>query len=218
MTKKNDDKIIAAPKLYTTLKHEASAEFIEKKSRFIGYAKPVATEDEALEFIKAIRSKHADATHNVFAYHLRGGAIARYSDDGEPQGTAGIPVLDVIKKSGADDCAVVVTRYFGGTLLGAGGLVRAYAKGAKIAIDAAEVVTYELYTEFYVICDYSAYQKIVAELYKYEVITDSTDFGAEITLKLAVRSTRYPEYVKRLSELFAGRITPIVTGERFDCQ
>lgn len=218
MAKKTDENITAAPKLYTTLRREACAEFIEKKSRFIGYAKPVKTEEEALEFVKAIRSKHPDATHNVYAYMLRGGAVARASDDGEPQGTAGMPVLEVIKKSGADDCVVVVTRYFGGTLLGAGGLIRAYANGAKIAIEAAEVVSYELYTEFTVSCDYSAYQKIEFELAKFGVITDSTEFNEEITMKLAVRESLSAEFSARLAELFAGRITPIVTGERFDCQ
>ena len=115
----------------------ASAEFIERKSRFIGYIAPVSSEEEARAFIAAIREKHADATHNVWACLLRGGAVARCSDDGEPQGTAGLPTLDVLRKSGLDDCVVVVTRYFGGILLGAGGLTRAYSAAAKAAVDAA---------------------------------------------------------------------------------
>lgn len=217
MAKKNPEADSAAPKLYTSLRREASAEFVEKKSRFIGYAKPVSAEEEAMEFIKSIRIKHADATHNVYAYLLRGGAVARCSDDGEPQGTAGIPLLDVIKKSGADDCVVVVTRYFGGTLLGAGGLIRAYTNGGKIAIEAAEIVTYENHTEFKLKCDYSAYQRIVNELPKFGVITDSTDFGGEITLKLAVKTAQFEEFASRLAEMFAGRIIPEITGERFDC-
>ena len=122
---------------YKTVKTENSDEFTEKKSRFIGYAKPVSTENEAIEFVKKIRSKHPDARHNVYAYKVRENNIQRYSDDGEPAGTAGIPVLDVINKEGITDVCIVVTRYFGGTLLGAGGLLRAYTKGAKIAIDAS---------------------------------------------------------------------------------
>ena len=206
----------APPKLYTTLGKEASSELTEKKSVFIGYARPVKTEQEAIDFIAKIRKKHSDARHNVYAYQLCGGGIARYSDDGEPQGTAGVPVLDVIKKSGADDCVVVVTRYFGGILLGTGGLVRAYSAAAKLAIDAAEVVTYESYREFELGCDYSAYQKIDAELPKFGIITDSVEFGEVITLKLAIKAGLYDEFSARLSEMFAGRLAPKPTGERFD--
>ncbi len=206
----------AKPILYTTLAREASAEFTEKKSLFIGYAAPTKTEQDALDFIAKIRKKHSDATHNVYAYQLNGGGIARYSDDGEPQGTAGVPVLDIIKKSGADDVCVVVTRYFGGILLGAGGLVRAYAAGAKAAIDAAGIVTYENYTEFKLASGYSEYQKLVYELPRYHVKVDSTDFGGDVTLKLAIRAVDYENFADRVAELFAGRIKPEITGERFD--
>ena len=204
------------PKLYTTLASEASGELTEKKSVFIGYARPVKSEKEAIDFIAKIRKKHADARHNVYAYQLNGGGTARYSDDGEPQGTAGVPVLDVIKKSGADDCVVVVTRYFGGILLGTGGLVRAYSAAAKLAIDAAEVVTYESFTEFTIKCGYSEYQKLEAELPKYGIKADSVDFGGEVTLRLAVKAVRFDEFSARVAEMFAGRIKPEVTGERFD--
>lgn len=206
----------AEPKLYTTLAREASGELTEKKSVFIGYAKPVKTEREAIDFIAAIRKKHSDARHNVYAYQLNGGGIARYSDDGEPQGTAGVPVLDVIKKSGADDCVIVVTRYFGGILLGTGGLVRAYSAAAKLAVDAAEVVTYECFKELSLKCDYSAYQRLEAELPKYGIITDSVDFGGEVTLKLAVKAVRLEEFSERVSEMFAGRLAVEIIGERFD--
>lgn len=206
----------AKPILYTTLAREASAEFTEKKSLFIGYAAPVRTEQDALDFIAKIKKKHSDATHNVYAYQLNGGGIARYSDDGEPQGTAGVPVIDIIKKSGADDVCVVVTRYFGGILLGAGGLVRAYAAGAKAAIDAAGIVTYENYTEFKLASGYSEYQKLVYELPRYHVKVDSTDFGGDVTLKLAIRAVDYENFADRVAELFAGRIKPEITGERFD--
>ncbi len=204
------------PKLFTTLEKQASAEFFEKKSQFIGYATPVKNEGEALEFIKQIKHKHGDATHNCYAYVLSGGSTARYSDDGEPQGTAGVPILDVIKKSGITDCCVVVTRYFGGILLGAGGLVRAYANGAKIAIEAANIITYEEYTEFRLRCDYSAYQKLQVLLPKYNIITDAENFGGEIVLKLAIKSTSFVNFKEKISELFAGRILPEILGQRFD--
>lgn len=207
---------LEVPKLYTTLAKEASAELTEKKSVFIGYASPVKTEKEAVDFIAKIRKKHADARHNVYAYQLNGGGIARYSDDGEPQGTAGVPVLDVIKKSGADDCVIVVTRYFGGILLGTGGLVRAYSAAAKLAVDAAEVVTYESFKEFGLSCDYSAYQKLEAELPKYGVKVDSVDYGQNVTLKLAVKAVEFDRFSARIAEMFAGKISPEVTGERFD--
>ena len=123
---------------YITLNQRAQDEFVERKSRFIGTATPVSTQEEAIAFIDEMRSKYWDATHNVYAYILRDGT-KRYSDDGEPQGTAGVPVLDVLQKEGLTDLCVVVTRYFGGILLGAGGLVRAYSHGAKIAVDAAGI-------------------------------------------------------------------------------
>ena len=204
-------------KCYTTIRHEASAEFEEKRSIFIGYAKPVKSEEEAAEFIKRIKSKHKDATHNVFGYTMKNGVIARYSDDGEPQGTAGMPVLDVIRKSGVDDACVVVTRYFGGTLLGAGGLVRAYSQGAKMALEAAEIVTFEPYTELNIPCSYSDYQKISAELPKYGAIIDDTEFSDNVMLKIAVKNDIAPKIIEKVSEISAGKSIPEITGERFDC-
>ena len=121
---------------YRTIRAAASAEFVEKRSRFIGYISPVTTQEDAAAFIDSIRSKHWDATHNVPAYIIREGNICRFSDDGEPQGTAGMPALNVLQKEGLTDCVLVVTRYFGGILLGGGGLVRAYSHAAKIAVDA----------------------------------------------------------------------------------
>lgn len=126
---------------YKTLHDFGSDEIIIEKSTFIGYAKPIKTEEEAVEFVNEIKKKHKDATHNVWAYTVGPTMnIQRYSDDGEPQGTAGIPILEVMKKSNITDCAIVVTRYFGGILLGAGGLTRAYTKGASVALKAAGVV------------------------------------------------------------------------------
>lgn len=140
---------------YKTLRAPASDEFTEKRSRFIGYAQPVSTQVEAAAFIERIKKQHHDATHNVFAYLLREGQLERYSDDGEPQGTAGIPVLDVLRKQGVTNCAVVVTRYFGGILLGAGGLVRAYSHAAAIALGKAGIVTMAHCAILDIACDYS---------------------------------------------------------------
>ena len=202
---------------YITLRQEASAELEEKRSVFIGYAKPVKTEEEAMAFVKQIRGKHGDARHNVFAYSVGGGVYARYSDDGEPQGTAGMPVLDVIRKSGVDDACVVVTRYFGGILLGAGGLVRAYSAAAKLALDAAEIVEYEPYTELTLTCSYAEHQRIAAELPHFGAMTDDIRFSDTVTLRIALKKEKTEAFVQRVTEMTAGKCVPTVTGNRFDC-
>uniref|UniRef100_UPI0040282D40 IMPACT family protein n=1 Tax=Eubacterium sp. TaxID=142586 RepID=UPI0040282D40 len=145
---------------YKTVEKEASDFFIEKKSKFIGYAKPVKTQEDALEFISKIKSKHWDATHNVYAYVLRENNIQRYSDDGEPSGTAGVPVLDVMLKESLVDVCVVATRYFGGTLLGAGGLVRAYSHTSKIALEVAGIITMAQCSVMSAEVDYSFYDRL----------------------------------------------------------
>lgn len=203
---------------YTTLAGEADAEFEEKRSVFIGHAKPVQTEEDALAYVKAMKKQYADATHNVSAYYLKNGILARYSDDGEPQGTSGMPVLDVIRKSGVNDAVVVVTRYFGGTLLGAGGLVRAYSHTARLALDAAGIVTYEKYTELLLSCSYSDYQRYQAELPKYGAMVDDTDFSDRVTIRFAVKQTVSALLTERIREISGGRDQVIVTGERFDFQ
>ena len=203
---------------YVTVKHEAHVEFEEKRSLFIGHAIHVEDEEEAAAFVKSIKKQYADATHNVWAYHLKGGIIARYSDDGEPQGTAGMPVLEAIRKSGADDVCVVVTRYFGGILLGAGGLVRAYSHSAVIAINEAEIVVYEPYYEYSLSCGYSEYQKYSNILGFERVVIDSTDFGAEVLVRFAVKKAQAERVLTRISEAGYGRDIPQFCGERFDCR
>lgn len=198
----------------TTIGKEASAEFTEKKSIFIGYAAPVHSAEEAEEFIAKIKKKHADARHNVSAYIV--GNSIRYSDDGEPKGTGGVPVLEVIKKSGVDDTVVVVTRYFGGILLGAPGLVRAYSKAAAMAIDAAGVVTYRRYTECTVTCDYSLYDKLLYDIGRRTIIADNTEFGGNIVLHLAVLSAEYDDFAKAVFAMTNGKLAPAVTGTRLD--
>ena len=166
--------------------------------------------------IKARRCAMPDATHHVFGYHMKGGILARYSDDGEPQGTAGMPVLEAIRKSGADDALVIVTRYFGGVLLGAGGLVRAYAHTAHLALEAAHIVTYEPYTELELTCSYSDYQRYLSQLPRFGARIDDTDFSERVTLRFAVKSPLVEDVRTLVREISAGADTLGVRGERFD--
>ena len=150
---------------YKTLHDFGNDEIIIEKSTFIGYAKPIKTEEEAVEFVNEIKKKHKDATHNVWAYTVGPTMnIQRYSDDGEPQGTAGIPTLEVIKKEDLRDVVVVVTRYFGGIKLGAGGLVRAYTKGAKVGLEAAKIIEKVMYKEVKIKIDYNQLGKVQNEI------------------------------------------------------
>ena len=201
---------------YTTVEREASAEFEEKRSVFIGHAMPIKSAEEAAEFIKAKKREFSDATHNVYAYILEGGRIAKYSDDGEPQGTAGMPVLDTIKKNGVDGVCVVVTRYFGGTLLGAGGLVRAYSHAAKLALDEAHVITYEKYDVLTLACGYSEYQKFLPIIRTFDAVIDDTVFEADVKLCFAMKSGAMERLDKKLAESSFGKYTLTKEGERFD--
>ena len=202
--------------LFTTVSREAHIEFEEKRSIFLGHAMRTDTEEEAQEFIKKMKKEYADATHNVFAYMMQGELIARYSDDGEPQGTAGMPTLDVIRKSGVRNVCVVVTRYFGGTLLGAGGLVRAYSHSASLALEAAGIITYEPYGEFELRCGYSEYQKYNVILASSGALIDSTDFGADVCVRFAVKKLGEDALIKKIIETGYGKDVPVRIGERFD--
>ncbi len=204
------------PELYTTLAGDGSDEFEERRSLFIGHAKHIVSEQEAQEFVKQKKKEYSDATHNCWAYVLKGGIVARYSDDGEPQGTAGMPILDVIRKSGVCDAVVVVTRYFGGILLGAGGLVRAYSHGASIALDAAKIVTYEKYAELRLVCSYSDYQKYAVLLPVFNAIIDGTDFSDKVTVSFAVKETEVSLLQGKITEMSGGRDNAERVGERFD--
>lgn len=172
---------------YKTVEKEASDFFIEKKSKFIGYAKPVKTQDDALEFISEIKSKHWDATHNVYAYVLRENNIQRYSDDGEPSGTAGVPVLDVMLKESLVDVCVVATRYFGGTLLGAGGLVRAYSHTSKIALEAAGIITMAQCSVMSAEVDYSFYDRLNILLSDFSAVILNTSFSDKVCVEFSVK-------------------------------
>ncbi len=207
---------MSEPILYTTLEGEGRAEFVEKKSVFIGAAAPVSSEEEALAYVKQRRREEPDARHHVWAYLQKGEVVARYSDDGEPQGTGGVPVLDTIRKSGASDAVVVVTRYFGGILLGAGGLVRAYSHTAHLALEAAHIITYEQYTELELACSYSNYQRYLAELPRFGAITDDTRFDERVHLLFSVKDAVVPGLLQRVQELSNGAEAPTVRGHRFD--
>lgn len=199
------------------LKSTAQIEFTEKKSLFIGYSTIVKNEDEALSIIKQKKKEYADATHNVYAYII-GDSIARYSDDNEPQGTAGMPVLNSIRMSGLTDVLVVVTRYFGGILLGAGGLVRAYSTSASMALEAGGVTVYEEYTVMRLNCSYSDYGKTVTELASADAIIDSTDFADEVSIEFAVKEEIKDTFLERIKDVFAGRLIPTVLSNRIDCK
>ena len=172
---------------YKTVEKEASDFFIEKKSKFIGYAKPVKTQEDAFEFISEIKSKHWDATHNVYAYVLRENNIQRYSDDGEPSGTAGVPVLDVMLKESLVDVCVVATRYFGGTLLGAGGLVRAYSHTSKIALEAAGIITMAQCSVMSAEVDYSFYDRLNILLSDFSAVILDTSFSDKVCVEFSVK-------------------------------
>lgn len=204
-----------AGEFYTTLCRRSETELIEKKSLFIGRAAPVKGEQEALSFIDEIKKKHYDASHNVYAY-LLGDGTARYSDDGEPQGTAGIPVLEIIKKGGFCDAVIVVTRYFGGTLLGAGGLIRAYTASAKSAAESAGIITYQSFIEFSLKCSYSDYQKLLPKFEAADVRTDGSEFTDVVTLNLAIKKDNFLKFEEIIKESGAGRILVEIMGERFD--
>lgn len=196
-------------KEYITVKKEASDFFIEKKSKFIGYCSPVQTEDDALSFISRIKQKHKDATHNVHAYILRENNIMRFSDDGEPQGTAGIPVLDTMKKSGVVDTVIVATRYFGGILLGGGGLIRAYSHTATIAIAAAERIRKKEGILMKLTCDYGVYGKLNLLLPENGAVIDDTEFLENVTIKYHLSEHDRQSLDKKIADATNGRVVPV---------
>lgn len=217
MKRKNDNNIKSKEpevslKKRVTLASNVSCEMEERKSIFIGHAAPVRSEEEARAFIESKRKEYHDATHNVYAYMLNDGAIARYYDDGEPQGTAGMPVLNVIKMSGACDLCVVVTRYFGGILLGAGGLVRAYSAAAKNAVDAAGLAVFEQYAIMKITVTYSDYQRLTVALAKLGASEDHCDFGENVTVLSAIEAARAQEVAQTVSEMTYGKGRFVITG------
>lgn len=191
---------------YFTIAEQVQASFIEKRSEFISYLCPVQTNDEAVEFINSVKASHRKAKHHVYAYILRDSNITRYSDDGEPQGTAGVPVLEVLQKRNLTDVCCVVVRYFGGILLGGGGLVRAYSHSASFACDAAHIKHMCESTPLTLQMDYTLYGKTANVLPKYGVLELSSDFGTDVLLSLMVRNDVLSALNDELTELSGGRI------------
>ena len=201
---------------YYTVSEAAEASFIEKRSEFIGYIAPVKTDEEAVNFINTIKAKHRKGKHNVYAYILRKDNISRYSDDGEPQGTAGVPVLDVLQKRGLTDVCVVVTRYFGGILLGGGGLVRAYSHAASLACDAAHTMDMCLCHRLKICTDYGMYGKLTYILPNFETITVNSDFADSVTLELLVLSKKLSALISEITEITNGSAEITDCGELFE--
>lgn len=191
--------------IYRTIKSYGEDEIIIKKSRFIGYAKPIESEEEALEFIEEISKKHRDATHNVYAYVLGPDSnIQRFNDDGEPSGTAGIPILEVIKKEELRNVVVVVTRYFGGIKLGGGGLIRAYTKGGKIGLDGAKIVDMVLHRRIGIRIDYTLYGRLENYLLSEGYIIENSIFDEGVNLELYIRFDDIESFENAMVEISSG--------------
>ena len=201
---------------YKTLMKRGADEFLVSKSRFIGYGAPASTEAEALAFLSEIRAKHREANHNVYAYILGANmGVMRYSDDGEPSGTAGMPVLEVLRARGVTDCAVVVTRYFGGVLLGAGGLVRAYAQGAAMALDASGVGTMYPTARYGMDVDYPLLGRVEHHLKSQPVIVEDKAFSEVVTLTLVVKCQDEQALVDGIISATDGRVRPVRFEEMY---
>lgn len=202
---------------YKTLRQSASDEVIINKSRFIGYACPCETEEEALAFLQMIRTRHKDATHNCYAYVIgQNAGIMRYSDDGEPGGTAGLPMMEVLKAQGVVNCCVVVTRYFGGVLLGAGGLVRAYTQGTVIALKAAQVVIMEPSQRYLCEVGYPLWDKVQHAMRALPLQVVSSEFTTAVTFSILVREKDAEHVLSELTRVTDGRFESMLEDESFE--
>lgn len=199
---------------YKTLQRAAEAVFVEKKSRFIGAAAPVQTVEEAQAFLQDIRRRHFDARHHVSAYVLRGG-VQHCSDDGEPQGTAGVPTLNVLLKAGLSDAVVVVTRYFGGVLLGTGGLVRAYSHTAALAVEAAGIAVMRPCLTLSLRCTYAQYGRVAALLPEMGAFLDGEDFSDAVEISFHLPGEKRDALQKALADATSGQVVPRVLGEAY---
>lgn len=200
---------------YRTLHEFGMDEITIEKSVFIGYAKPIQSEDEAVEFINEIKKKHKDANHNVWAYTVgQNMNIQRYSDDGEPQGTAGIPTLEVIKKEDLRDVVVVVTRYFGGIKLGAGGLVRAYTKGAKLGLESGKIISKVMYQEVRVKIDYTQLGKVQNELMNLGYFIKDTIYEDNVEIIVYSKLEDVEKLSEKMTDITSGT-GKIVLGDEF---
>ena len=185
---------------------EGRAEYTEKRSRFLGVVHPAETEEDAKAFIAGIRKTHYDARHNCWCYRIQDGT-ERYSDDGEPQGTAGLPMLEVLHRENVTNAVCVVTRYFGGILLGTGGLLRAYTKAAKDALHAAGISAVRSWTACRVTCPYALFERVRAVVPVFSGVTEAVDYGASVTLSLVVPAEEVTAFRDRIIDLSAGSVT-----------
>ena len=201
---------------YTTVKEISSFEYEDRKSVFIGMCAPVSTEKDALAFIEAVKKKYPDARHHVYAYVLRENSTMRFTDDREPQGTAGMPVLDAIRKNGCTDVCIVVTRYFGGTLLGTGGLVRAYTSAAIGALTASNIITYDVYNEISIELSYPDYGKISAALVDVGFRTEDTVYTDGVTVIGKLVKANCEKLISSVTEITSGRARINILSEKFD--
>ena len=192
---------------YKTIARRCEARFIEKKSEFIGYLCPVQTEEQAVAFIEEIRAMHRKATHNCYAYILRENNAARHSDDGEPGGTAGVPIYEVLRKEGLTDVCCVVTRYFGGVLLGAGGLVRAYTKGAKDAVDAAQIKCMAEAVKLAVTVDYGLYGRLAQVFADFDARVEDERFADNVRIVRHIRAENSQKLTDKLVDVCNGAVS-----------
>ena len=192
----------------------AESEFVEKRSRFISHIWPVESEEQAQQYIKEMKARYYDARHNCWCYRI-GHAIARYSDDGEPQGTAGQPMLKVLEREEVTNACCVVTRYFGGILLGAGGLTRAYSKGAKDALIASGIAVMGAWARVKVPCTYPLFQRVKLEIESANGVVDDVQYGADVVLAVSLPAEQTEGLQHRLTELSAGGIVVEVLSEEY---
>lgn len=200
---------------YKTVARRAEAVLVEKKSKFIATVIPADNEDTALAFLEEMRKTYSDATHNVYAYVIDENNIFRYSDDNEPSGTAGMPVLDTIRKAGIVDCAVVVTRYFGGTLLGTGGLVHAYGGAARLGLLEAGIVERRLCDIITVTVDYTTSGRVAHFLAENDAIIEETVYDAEVTYFVCVMKSETEKFISDMTELTNGRAVMRKNGQKY---
>lgn len=193
---------------------EAHVEWVEKRSRFIGHIFRTETEEEAIACIRQMREKYYDATHNVYAYIIHGGTM-RYSDDSEPQGTAGMPVLEVLRRENTENILCVVTRYFGGILLGAGGLVRAYAKSAKQALDEAGISCMRLWEYIDLPCPYSLYERMKKVIEEFDGQVADTQYGSEILIKCLLPQERTSDFLAKVIDVSCGKLSGTVISQEY---
>lgn len=192
---------------YLSLQKEGQSEYTDRKSVFYGFARPVSTEEEAVAYVKCIKARYPDARHHVYAYALRQQNITRFTDDGEPGGTAGLPTLDILRKGEITDAVIVVVRYFGGTLLGTGGLVKAYSSAASLAVQDARIIRFSLYAYVCVSVSYQDYQKLIPLLQDPGIRTDDQQFTDTVTLSLSFVAGREEEIRRQMTDLCSGRIS-----------